>query len=431
MSTSVGIYTLGCKVSQYESQAIAEGFERIGFTVRSYDELCDVYVINTCTVTAESDRKSRQIIRRAVSRNPDAIVMVTGCYSQVSPNEVSKIDGVSYVGGTTDKTKLPEIALELLEQKRNGCHIYTRSLDGAEFELMHITRAPRTRAYVKIEDGCECRCSYCIIPFARGNIRSKPEKDVIDEVKVLVGGGTKEIVLTGIETGSYGRDTGVSLLELMEKLDRLEGLERIRLGSLDPYVINDEFIHGISKIKKATPHFHLSMQSGSNDVLKAMRRRYLAETALERLQKLRAAIPDVEFTTDMLLGFPGETEDNFQETLEFAKKAQFLFMHVFPYSRRKNTPAAAMRNQVPEETKHRRCAELAQLRNDIRKNVNEKYVGRVLPVLIETYENGIASGHTPNFLEVKVPLESNCHGQIINVKIISSDADFCYGERSV
>ncbi len=426
MQKTVGIYTLGCKVSQYESEAIAEAFERQGFVLSSYDAVCDVYVINTCTVTGESDRKSRQIIRRAVAKNPDAVVMVTGCYSQVSPEEVAKIEGVSYVGGTPSKMELPKIALELLDRKRVACTIAPDTLSKAPFEPMCITRAPRTRAYVKIEDGCECRCSYCIIPQARGGIRSKPIADTLEEVRGLVRGGVKEIVLTGIETGSYGRDIGTSLLNLMRELDGIDGLERIRLGSLDPYIINDEFISGIAEIKKAAPHFHISMQSGSDDVLKAMRRRYLSGSALEKLEKLRAAIPDVQFTTDMLLGFPGETEENFAQTMEFARKARFLFMHIFPYSKRKNTPAANMPCQIPESVKRERCALLAKLRGEIRAEINASYIGAELPILLETYENGIAFGHAANFLEVKVQTETDMHGEMLNVRIVSADENYCY-----
>ncbi len=428
MQKTVGIYTLGCKVSQYESEAIAEGFERQGFVLSSYDAVCDVYVINTCTVTAQSDRKSRQIIRRAIAKNPDAVVMVTGCYSQVSPEDAASIRGVSYVSGTNNKMLLPQIASEMLQSKTHPsrCVVAPDTLDGAEFEPMRITRAPRTRAYVKIEDGCECRCSYCIIPQARGGIRSKPVPDVIEEVKGLVQSGVREIVLTGIETGSYGRDIGSSLLSLMQELDGIDGLERIRLGSLDPYIINDDFIAGVARLKKAAPHFHISMQSGSDDVLKAMRRRYLSSAALEKLEKLRAAIPDVQFTTDMLLGFPGESEENFAETLEFARKARFLFMHIFPYSKRKNTPAASMPDQIPEPIKHERCTELAKIRGEIRAEINASYIGRSLTVLLETYDSGVSLGHTPNFLEVKVPTPCEMQGEIVKVTVNSADENYCY-----
>lgn len=423
------VHTLGCKVSQYESEAIAESFEALGFTRVSDEAPCDVTVINTCTVTAESDRKSRQIIRRAITANPGTLVMVTGCYSQVSPQEVAAIPGVGFVCGSDGKMLLARQAVRLLEQKSDARPILPEvcraEMENAAFEPMSIRHAPRTRAYVKIEDGCECRCAYCIIPQARGRVRSKSEEDVVNEVRALVAGGTREVVLTGIETGSYGRDTGSSLLQLLARLDNIEGLERIRMGSLDPYIINDEFVSGIAGIYHAAPHFHFSMQSGSDDVLKAMRRRYLSGQALERLEKLRAVLPDVQFTTDMLLGFPGETDRNFEETVEFARRARFLFMHIFPYSRRKNTVAASMPDQIPEALKHQRCAELAQVRDEIRASIHAAQIGREMPVLFETHENGVSVGHTANFLEIRVPGAPALHGEIRPVKIVASDSDAC------
>lgn len=429
MSKTFIIHTLGCKVSQYESEAIAESFEKLGFIRGTDEEKCDVTIINTCTVTAESDRKSRQIIRRAITANPDTLVMVTGCYSQVSPQEVAAIPGVSFVCGSEGKMLLAQRAADLLQKKSEvelpSPEVCCADMQSAAFEPMTIRHAPRTRAYVKIEDGCECRCAYCIIPQARGRVRSKNEEDIIREVQTLVAGGTREVVLTGIETGSYGRDTDTSLLQLLTRLDSIEGLERIRMGSLDPYIINDAFVSGIAEIRHAAPHFHFSMQSGSDEVLRAMRRRYLSGQALERLEKLRAVLPDVQFTTDILLGFPGETDRNFEETVDFARQARFLFMHIFPYSRRKNTVAASMPNQIPEAVKHQRCAELARVRDEIRTGIHASQIGREMTVLFETHENGTAFGHSANFLEIRVPGAPDLHGEIRPVKIVASDTDGC------
>ena len=391
---TVGLYTLGCKVSQYETEAIAEAFEKKGFRVIPFEDAADVYVINTCTVTAESDRKCRQVIRRAIGRTPLAVVMVVGCYAQTSSEEIIKIPGVSYVSGTDGKLRLPEKALFLLESKgeRDASPLCeTTSLEGASFEPMCITRAPRTRAYVKIEDGCECRCAYCAIPGARGNVRSKAPEDVLSEVEGLVRGGTREVVLTGIETASYGADfDGFRLIDLLEWLDEKSSVERIRLGSLTPEMMREETVTRLSRLKKLVPHFHLSMQSGSDVVLKGMKRRYNAKMAKDALVRLRAAISGVQFTTDIMVGFPGETDEAFAETYAFCKEARFLDMHVFAYSKRKNTPAALMAGQVVEEEKRKRSAALIALRTHMREEILSSLAakGESLSVLFETEENG-------------------------------------------
>ena len=333
MAYSVGLYTLGCKVSQYETEAIAEAFCEAGFVRRPFREACDVYVINTCTVTREADRKSRQCIRRALSRNPDARVLVCGCYSQTTPQEVAAIDGVSYVSGTYGKMRLPAVALDLLSRPKEAVTVEVTDVDEAPFEPMCVRESPRTRAYVKIEDGCECRCTYCAIPAARGRVRSKPLEDVLAEVKALADRGTEEVVLTGIETASWGVDLdGVRLIDLLEKLDGAGYVSRIRLGSLSPEVMTDAFIDRISRLRSVCPQFHVSMQSGSDTVLRGMKRRYNTARALSSMEKLRAAMPSVQFTTDMMVGFPGESEALFEETLDFTRRARFLDMHVFAYS---------------------------------------------------------------------------------------------------
>lgn len=429
---SVGIFALGCKVSQYECEAIGEAFEKAGFVLHPFSEVCDVYVINTCTVTAESDAKSRKVIRRAIKKNPDALVMVSGCYSQTSPDEVAKIDGVDVVIGNHDKMALPRIARDFLDGKQTKPYILRTNIDEAPFEPMCITRAPRTRAYVKIEDGCECRCSYCAIPGARGRVRSKPMQDVIDEVEALAAAGTAEVVLTGIETASYGVDLGegYGLIDLLEALDARKSCRRIRLGSLSPEKMNDNFVNRLSKLSIVVPHFHLSMQSGSDSVLRGMRRRYNTEMALAALSRLREGMPSVQFTTDMMVGFPGEGEVEFSETLEFIRKARFLDMHVFAYSRRKNTPAATYPNQVSEEEKHRRSAVLIAEKNRIRDEILDGLVqeGTPLSVVVETVKDGIASAHAENFAELCFPAEETKHGEVINILPLSHKDGVIFGK---
>ncbi len=420
---SVGISALGCKVSQYECEAIGEAFEKAGFVLRPFSDVCDVYVINTCTVTAESDAKSRKAIRRAIKKNPDALVMVSGCYSQTSPDEVAKIDGVDVVIGNHDKLSLVRIAKEILENKQTKPYISTINIEEAPFEPMCITRAPRTRAYVKIEDGCECRCSYCAIPGARGRVRSKPMEDVIAEVEALSAAGTAEVVLTGIETASYGADLGegYGLIDLLEALDKRKSCRRIRLGSLSPEKMREDFVKRLSALSIVVPHFHLSMQSGSDAVLRGMRRRYNTEMALAALSRLREGMPSVQFTTDMMVGFPGEGEAEFSQTLAFVRKARFLDMHVFAYSRRKNTPAASFPGQVSEEEKHRRSAILIEEKNRIRDEILDELVreGEPLSVVVETVKDGVATAHAENFAELRFPAEGAKHGEVIDILPLS------------
>ena len=366
--------TLGCKVSQYESSCIAEAFCKRGYELCSFDAMCDLYVINTCTVTAESDRKSRQMIRRAIKKNPNAIVAVCGCYSQVAAEEVAAIEGVGIVIGTKDKLALVELVEEAERRRALGDDsplIRVDTLDGAEFERMCITRAPRTRAYVKIEDGCECRCTYCAIPGARGPVRSKAPEEVIAEVEGLYRSGTREVVLTGIETASYGVDfkNGYRLGDLLAELDARGSAQRIRLGSLTPELMSESFVEKIKALDILVPHFHLSMQSGSDGVLRRMKRRYNIQMAKDALARLRRAIDGVEFTTDLMVGFPGESEEEFEETLAFVKEARFLDIHVFAYSRRPGTPAECYDGQIDEQTKHERSRRLITLKNEIRDEI--------------------------------------------------------------
>ena len=431
---TVGLYTLGCKVSQYETEAIAEAFEKKGFRVVSFEDVADVYVINTCTVTAESDRKCRQVIRRAIHRNPDAITMAVGCYAQTSSEEILEISGISYVSGSYGKLRLPEKALFLLENKGKGISLplcETLPLEGTPFEHMCITRAPRTRVYVKIEDGCEGRCTYCAIPGARGNVRSKKPEDVLMEIEGLVRGGTREVVLTGIETASYGADLGgFRLIDLLEMLDQKSSVERIRLGSLTPEMMGEETVARLSGLKKLVPHFHLSVQSGTDVILRGMKRRYNVKMAADALARLRATIPHVQFTTDIMVGFPGETEEAFRETYAFCEKARFLDMHVFAYSKRKNTPAAEMADQVPEAEKRRRSAALIALRNHMREEIlcSLAEEGEVISVLFETRDKKFFMGHSDAFVPVRVKTEEDLRGALRLVRPFDVEDGVLCGE---
>ena len=480
-------YTLGCKVSQYESVALAEELIRLGLTEVDFSEPADAYVINTCTVTAESDAKSRKYIRRALRQNPNAVVAVMGCYSQRSPDQVAAIEGVSIVAGTADKMKLAPMIVELLSEKaahREGAEVsryspngdrympsltgseslpqrgkgdrfavdevssgkfeetvslpahtpivITKSLDGEKFEPMSITRPERTRAYVKIEDGCECRCTYCAIADARGPVRSKRPEDVIREVEGLYKSGTKEIVLTGIETGSYGADfpEKYDLGDLIAELDRRGSCERIRLGSLAPELIGEKFIAKVRDTKILAPHFHLSMQSGSDSVLRGMKRRYNTEMALRNMEIIRSAFPAATFTTDLMVGFPGESDADFMETVEFVKKARFLDCHVFAYSRREGTPAAAYKDQVPEDVKRKRSeiliAEKNKVRDSLLREVCER--GEPLSCIFETVKGNVWTSHSDTFVEVRATSECDLSGRLVMVKPVRVEDGTIYGE---
>ena len=429
----VGILTLGCKVNQYESEAIAEALTDKGFSVISHTEPCDAYIINTCTVTAESDRKARQMIRRMITKNPAAYILVTGCYSQVSPEEVAEIEGVDYLCGSSNKMTVVDKLFSLVEcgKKPEKAEICVPELDESGFEQMSIRRFDRTRAYVKIEDGCESKCAYCTIPASRGPIRSKPFVEVIDEVKTLTENGVREVVLTGIETGSYGKDLPEkeSFASLLAAIDEIDGIGRVRTGSLDPTVIKPEFVEKIKDLKSLCPHFHLSLQSGSSKILAAMKRKYNADQALACIERLKSAMPEVKLTTDVIVGFPGETEEDFLESCEFARKARFLMIHVFPYSKRKGTVAAEMKDQIPESVKKERVAKLTQISREIRAEILDDKVAEDLPidVLFETTRDGYAHGHTADFIEVKVKTSKRLNGFVRSVKLISHDGEVCEG----
>lgn len=429
---TVAVLTQGCKVNQYESEAIAEAFERVGFSVLPGDAVCDVYVINTCTVTGESDRKAGQLIRRMHHLAPAAKILVTGCFSQARPEEAAKIPGVDFVCGNRDKLSVVEAAKRLLEEPaRAGAPILVPGdIETAAFEKMTITKFERTRAYVKIEDGCENHCTYCAIPGARGRVRSKAPGDVLSEVEGLIAGGCREVVLTGIETASYGKDLpGVTLADLLAQADALPGVGRIRLGSLDPSLFKEDFVATIARLSHMAPHFHLSVQSGSSAVLAAMKRKYNREMALAGIRRLRAAIPHVQLTADFIVGFPGESDADFADTMSFAREADFLHMHVFAYSRRAGTAAATMPGQIPAPVKKERSATLIALGEDMHRNILVRALENpVREVLFESFSDGVATGHTADFLEVAVRSDHPLHAENHTVRLLSADGNRLTGE---
>lgn len=401
---SVAFYTLGCRVNQYETRAVEEAFIAKGFVVGSFDEPCDVYVINTCTVTAESDRKSRQIIRRARKNGgKDALVLAMGCMVEVSPEQAAEIHGLDLAVGNRDKTALADAALKLLV-KRRGLppeDICTEQVCKTQGTYMHVTGSDKVRAFVKIADGCENHCSYCIIPKARGKVRSKPENEVCEEIAGLVRAGFKEVVLTGIETAAYGKDLPDSdLISLIEKVDAAQNApRRIRMGSLEPTVIKKDCAARLAACPHVCPHFHLSLQSGCDEVLAAMRRKYNTRRFTEVLELLRANIPDVTFTTDIIVGFPGETEEMFRTTENYLRQSRFLFAHIFPYSDRAGTEASERTDKIGEAVKKDRAARLKAVMLEVRESVLTDFLESVRPVLVEKIENGFAVGYTDNYIE--------------------------------
>lgn len=429
---TVGIYTLGCKVNQYESEAIAEALEKDGVAILPPSEVCDGYIINTCTVTAESDRKARQFIRRAISKNENAFIVVTGCFAQTSPQAVAQIKGVDAIIGNTQKLLSSSVMLSLLRsgEKRLSPEIIVGNIDESGFESMEIKKFERTRAYVKIEDGCENRCTYCIIPSARGKVRSRKPDELIAEVTALSRSGCREIVLTGIETASYGKDLGnINLEDILCRVANIDGIGRIRLGSLDPSLIREDFAKKIASLDCIAPHFHLSLQSGSSRILALMKRKYNADMAMRSIELLRKYIPDVKFTTDVIVGFPGETEEDFEQTVEFVRKAGFLTVHIFPYSARQGTPAARMKEQIPSDEKSRRLHTLEAAEAEARSKILDMEIAKGKPrqVLFESFDGEYAHGHTADFLEVAVRSDRSLHAELINVTLERHDGRICYG----
>lgn len=414
----VFFYTLGCKVNQYETKVMKDSFLKYDFEIGEEDGQNDVYVINTCSVTSESDRKSRQMIRKARKQNKDAVIAVCGCYPQGNAKSAAGLDEADIVIGTKNKAMLPEMILDFIENKSKIVDVGKIDRETG-FENMTITDYDsKKRATIKIEDGCNSFCSYCIIPYVRGRVRSKPMPEIISEVRELVGNGYYEIVLSGIHLDFYGKDLNCTLTDLIEKLGEIKDLKRIRLSSLDPTYITEETVLRLSKIKSLCPHFHLSLQSGSDSVLKRMNRKYATAEYKAAVDLLRKYIPGVMITTDIITGFPGESEKEFDETLSFVEQVRFLKVHVFPYSKREGTAAANMTNQIPKNIKHKRAKALQDKANKIGGEILNEQIGKSFEVLIEqTTGDGIYEGHSKSYLPIQTKSNKDITGKLVNVKV--------------
>ncbi len=427
----VSFCTLGCRANQYESDAVAEALERRGFLVVPFGEHADVSVINTCSVTSESDRKSRQMVRRAVTKSYADNIIVTGCSAQIFTDEMKKIPGEIIVVGNAEKKFIPDAAVSLINGE--AVTLGVSDIYSAPYDGMTISHSRRARAFVKIEDGCENRCAYCIIPKGRGKVRSKNEEDVIAEVSAIAK-SCPEIILTGIETASYGLDRGErdALEKLLVKVDAVEGVERLTLGSLDPNILTDRFLETASRLPSFLPHLHISVQSGSSAVLARMRRKYNADQALKKLLRAKEIIPGIMFSADIIVGFPGETEEEFLETVDFIEKVGFMHLHVFPFSKRYGTEAASMDGQLPQEVKYERAARLAAIQAGIKKDILTRYAEEYREggdgVLFEQMKDGVAVGHSRHYVEVRVKSDEDLSDKVVPVRLTGTDGEVCFGE---
>ena len=424
----VALHNLGCKVNAYETEAVQQMMEECGYEIVPFQEYADIYIINTCSVTNMADRKSRQMLHRAKKQNPDAVVVAMGCYVQTAAEEIKKDTAVDIVIGNNKKHELPELLKKYMEE-RNGKDRMQPELavidineKGQEYEELFLKKtAEHTRAFIKVQDGCNQFCSYCIIPYARGRVRSRKTEDVLREVEHLAGQGYKEVVLTGIHLSSFGVDTGDTLLHLIEEVHKVDGIARIRLGSLEPRIITEEFAKRISKLEKLCPHFHLSLQSGCDATLKRMNRRYDTEEYANKCDVLRKYFKHPAITTDVIVGFPGETDEEFETTRKFLEKVHFYEMHIFKYSKRKGTKAAIMKEQVPEEVKTKRSGSLLELEKKMSEEFREDYLGKTEEALLEEELelDGVRyfTGYTKEYVKVVVPAKNQRANTLVHGRI--------------
>ena len=424
----VGFYNLGCKVNAYETEFLINEFKKKGYEIVDFNDKAHIYIINTCSVTNASDQKSRKVIRSAC-KNKDAIIVVMGCYSQMKSEVVKDIEGVSIVLGNKDKSKVVELVEAYIKDRENFQDIY--DLTNTEFEDMFLDNFENhTRAFVKIQDGCNNFCSFCIIPYARGNVRSKKKEFVLDEVKALVKNGYKEVVLTGIHTGHYGQDLKeYNFSDLLKELEEIEGLERIRISSIEIVELDDEFLEVLKNSKKIVDHIHIPLQSGCDKTLKEMNRRYDMKFYIDRINKIRKIRPNMAITTDVIVGFPGETEEDFNITKENIKKIEFVELHVFPYSKREGTKAASMPNQVDGNIKKERVKELIELSEKLKNTYYNKYINTIDYVLTETIDNEYVIGHLSNYGKVKFKGSKEDLNKLIKVKINKYENDIYLAEK--
>ncbi len=420
MERTVAFYTLGCKVNQYETNAMEQQFIQNNYKIVENTEKADIYVINTCTVTNMADRKSRQMLRRVKEINQSAVIVVCGCYAQVAKTELEQIPEVDIILGINEKNKIVQIVEEYLANKDNIIEVADVSKQKEFLDFGDVTYTEKNRAVIKVQDGCNMFCSYCLIPYARGRIRSRKIENVVSEIKKIAKQGIKEVVITGIHVASYGKDfenENIRLINLLEEINKIEGIERIRLSSLEPTIVDEEFAQRLSKLEKICDHFHLSLQSGCDATLKRMNRKYTTERYKEATEILRKYYPNANFTTDVIVGFPGETNEEFNQTYQFLKEIGFYKMHIFKYSPRKGTVAEKLPNQVDGNIKEERSRKLIELSNNMQNEKNSQYIGKTVKVLFEEYENGYYKGHTTNYMVVKVQ-EKEQDGFIDNIKDI-------------
>ena len=430
---TVAFYTLGCKVNQYETNAMEQQFIKAGYKISQFNEKSDIYIINTCTVTNMSDKKSRQMLRKAKQLNEKSIVVAVGCYAQVAKDTLEEIDEIDLILGNNEKKDIVKYIEEYNKDKIMHLEDVMHPDEFVDFgTTVHMDK---TRAVIKVQDGCDRFCSYCIIPYARGRVRSRKVESVVDEVKSLAQNQVKEIVITGIHIASYGKDfkDGTTLIDLLEELNKIEGIERIRLGSIEPTIINDEFLNRLTKLNKICHHFHLSLQSACDETLKRMNRRYTIEEFKDVVNLLRKKYDDVILTTDIIVGFPGETVEEFETTYNNLKEIKFYKMHVFKYSRRKGTKADKMSNQISPEIQEERSKKIIELSNNNELQYNNEMIGKTVEVLFEEKDKDYIKGHTQNYMVVKVKNNDidKYHNKIEKVNIIGTEGTELLGELTM
>ena len=421
------ILTLGCKVNQYDSNALARALRERGFETAAPEEEADVYIVNSCTVTAESSRKSRQALRKLRHEHPDAVTVLTGCYPQAYPDAFDALPEADIVTGNKTNAALADEIEAFLQTKRRAVNVCPHKKDDAYTGFGAASFEGHTRAFIKIQDGCNRYCTYCIIPVSRGFSRSRPPEEIRRELTTIAENGYKEVVFVGINLSAYGLDTGDTLCDALRPAEETEGIERIRLGSLEPDHITDGVIRGLQSLTKFCPQFHLSLQSGCDRTLKRMNRHYTAEEYAALCGRLRRAFPAASLTTDVIVGFPGETQEDFEESLAFVKRMGFMKVHVFPYSQREGTPAAGYPDQVDRQTKIRRCAVMQDECDRLRKSFFDSMIGTEQNVLFETPKNGLQQGYAENYALVFVSSPTPLTGEIRRLVITGATAEGCEG----
>ncbi|MBR6544993.1 MAG: tRNA (N(6)-L-threonylcarbamoyladenosine(37)-C(2))-methylthiotransferase MtaB [Alistipes sp.] len=418
----VSFHTLGCKLNFSESSTLAREFERGGYLRVEPSEMCDVAVINSCSVTEHADKKCRNIIRKIHRRNPNAIIAVTGCYAQLKPNDIAAIEGVDIVLSNNDKGDLFRRVEEL--NSKGETEVYSCSATDITRFFAAYSSADRTRSFLKVQDGCDYKCAYCTIHYARGSSRNIPIADIVAEAKEIAAAGQKEIVITGINTGDFGRTTGEKFIDLLRALDSVEGIERYRISSIEPNLITDDIIKFCAASPKFMPHFHIPLQSGSTRILGLMRRRYTAEHYKERIAKIRSLMPDAFLGVDVIVGFPGEGEEEFMETYRLLESVEASFLHIFPFSERPGTPAVTMPNKVQSRISTERVSRLEELSDRLHKQFAEKYLGSIRTALFESTEHdGMMYGYTDNYLRVVVPYDASKVNTITAVRLKAFDSE--------